>query len=84
MAIIALFAALFITLVPILPSANFPASIFCSYYHGCATTLPSDGTNLVTGSLLYCITGYGGIALPNHSYVIITKTDIAQFRLSLA
>ena len=80
---IAVAVALFAFFVPLIPS-EFPANLFCSYLchsvncNFCGTTGPLPN---VYGSIIYNFFGYGGVVLPNHSYAVVTQTDMAQYRL---
>jgi hypothetical protein len=65
---------LFAFFAPLVPS-EFPAS----QLHG----LTFGGLRDVTGSIAYFFFGYGGVVMPNHSYVVVTQTDMAQYRLTI-
>ncbi len=84
--IIAVVVGLFALFVPVIPNSEFPASLFCSYLcHSinCNSCGSSGGPPNVFGSLIYNFSGYGGVVLPNHTYQIVTQTDMAQYRLVL-
>ncbi len=65
-------AILLAIFVPLFPSP-YPAS----QLHGIDFGPPLPN---VTGSLVYVFCGYGGVVMPDHSYVVITQSDRAQCR----